>query len=139
MNKKSEDQKQARQVSNKIGVLFIDYKNDSKTFSQFIGTLIFWSLIQVSKSMVKLEIFKLNCILNYRKRQQCASPNATFVFPIYVQKWNSKQMGFKSLFLHPWDLWKSCVKYHLAARLAAFPTIHRLSSKFLPSSLNESY
>ena len=89
--------------------------------------------------MWKGEIFKLICILNFRKRQQCASPNATFVFPIYVQKWNSKQMGFKSLFLHPWDLWKSCVKYHLAARLAAFPAIHRLSSKVLKSSLNESY
>ena len=48
-------------------------------------------------------------------------------------------MGFKSLFLHPWDLWKSCVKYHLAARLAVFPAIHRLSSKVLKSSLNESY
>lgn len=48
MNKKSEDQKQARQVSNKIGVLFIDYKNDSMqssmTYSQFIGTLILFEI-----------------------------------------------------------------------------------------------
>ena len=40
---KYDDQKQARQVSNRIGVLFIDYKNDSQTYSQFIGTLILWS------------------------------------------------------------------------------------------------